>query len=81
MRLLEHAAAIELGTAERAAHVAEELTLDERLRYGAAVDRDEGTERARGLRMQRARHDVFSRPRLALDEDGRVVVAMRSRTA
>ena len=58
-----------LGRAgERAAHVAEELALEERLDDRGAVDRDEPLRAARPQLVQRARDQLLARARLAGDE-------------
>src|SRR5262249_58722966 len=53
---------------ERAAHVAEELALQQRFRYGAAVDRHEGLIVARALGVHRAREQLLAHAALAGDE-------------
>ena len=60
-----------LGRAgEGAARVSEELALEQRLGDGAAVDRDEGPGRARGLLVDEPRDPLLARAALAGDEDG-----------
>jgi len=50
--------------------VSEKLALEERLRDGAAVDRDERPRRTRGLLVDKPRDPLFARSALASDEDG-----------
>src|SRR5262245_66303030 len=71
-RLLEEARAIRGCTREGAAHVAEELALDERTGNGRAVDRDGTRGRARRPFMDCAGHKFFPGARLPEDEGGRV---------
>src|SRR5438128_375588 len=59
---------------ERAALVAEELALEERVREGRAVDGDEAAALALALKVDGARRELLAGPRLAVDEDGRVVL-------
>ena len=66
--LLEAAAARALRAGEGAALVAEELGLEQVLRDGRRVDRDERPRRARAVPMQRARDELLARARLAGDE-------------
>src|SRR3989442_14467402 len=58
-------------TREGAALVAEELTLEELVRDGRAVDRHEGSA-ARGVVVDGLGDQLLARPGLALDEHGRV---------
>ena len=50
--------------------MAEELTLDEGLRDGAAVDRDERPAGACASSMKLARDELFAGAGLAFDQDG-----------
>src|SRR5882724_9044655 len=59
---------------ERAALVAEELALEERVREGRAVDGDETAALALALKVDGASRELLAGPRLAVDEDGRVVL-------
>src|SRR5213080_1240156 len=59
---------------EGAALVAEELALEERVREGRAVDGDEAAALALALEVDGARGELLARARLAVDEDGRVVL-------
>jgi len=58
------------GAGKRAAHVAEELGLEQRLGNGAAVERHEAVYAARTVVMNRPRDNLFAGPCLAGDEDG-----------
>ncbi len=69
---LEHALLVGDGARERAAHVAEELALEEVLRQGGAVDGDEGMVPARPLEMDGPGGHLLARPALPRDEHGRV---------
>ena len=68
----ETAGLVLLGVGEGAADVAEQLRLDEGVRDGAAVDRDEGFARARPEVVDRPRDELLSRAGLPFDQDGRV---------
>ena len=57
---------------ERAARVAEQLALEQRLGDGAAVDRDERPGRARRLVVDEPRDPLLARAALAGDEHGGV---------
>ena len=88
--LAEEALAIAVGAGERAAHVAEELALEEVRRDGAAVDAEERPLRARARRCGRPRDDLLAGAALAGDEhrdvgvlhavDERVDAAHRARS-
>src|SRR5262249_10542327 len=54
---------------ERAAHVAEELRLEQRFRNRAAVQRDEAVHAPRAALMNGARDDFLARTRFARDQD------------
>ena len=69
VRLLEPALASADGAGERAAHVAEQLGLEQRLGNRAAVERDEPLRAARAVVMDGARHDFLARAGLAGHED------------
>src|SRR5262249_13611989 len=71
----ESAHAITVGTGKRAAHVAEELALDEVRADRTAVDDDERLVGARAPLHDLRRHELLARAALALDED--VDVALR----
>ncbi len=60
--------AVAVGAGEGAAHVAEQLALEEVGRDGPAVDRHQRVGGAPALVVQRARHQVLAAPRLAVDE-------------
>src|SRR5262249_10454045 len=66
---LERAGARIDRAGERAAFMSEELTLDERGRYGAAVDDDERLGGARARGADRTRERVFPGAGLAGEED------------
>ena len=66
------AAARSPGASEGAAHVTEQLALDERLGDGAAVDRDEGAVGAGTVRVNQAREDLLARPGLAGEQHGSI---------
>src|SRR5262249_13556240 len=72
VRELEGALARVDGARERAALVAEELALDERVAHRPAVDDEERLGPARRVRPDRAREHVLARAGLALEEDRRV---------
>ena len=57
------------GAGERAAHVAEQLGLEQRLRQRAAVDRDEPLVAARAVVVDRARDQLLAGAGLAVDQD------------
>ena len=59
------------GVGERAALVAEQAGLDQRLGDGGAVLVDEWPTRAPAGAMDRGRHEPFAAARLAQNEDGR----------
>ena len=56
------------GARERAAHVAEQFALKERLDHGRAVDGDEALRAARAQLVKRARDEFLARPGLSADE-------------
>ena len=60
------------GARERAAHVAEQLALDQRLGQGRAVQADERLARARRERVDRSRDQFLADARLARDEHRQV---------
>ena len=72
---LERSGAIAVGAGEGAAHVTEELALDEVRADRAAVDDDERLLRARAALHDLGRDELLARAALALDED--VDVALR----
>ena len=57
------------GAGERAAHVAEQLGLEQRFRQRAAVERDERPVAPRRVEVDGARHQLLARARLAGDQD------------
>src|SRR5262249_1342397 len=59
------------GTRERAALVSEQLALEELVRDGGAVERNERAV-PRGVVVDGLRDELLARPRLALDEHGRL---------
>src|SRR5262249_36468679 len=62
-----------LGRAgERSRFVTEELALEEGIRERSAVLRQERSLAAGRKRVDRARHDLLARSRLARDQDGRI---------
>src|SRR5438093_2004586 len=61
-------------TRERAALVAEELALEERVREGGAVERAEAAALALALEVDGAGGQLLTGPRLAVDEDGGIVL-------
>ncbi len=69
VRLLEPADAVADRAGERAAHVAEQLRLEQRLGNRAAVDRDELAAPPRAVVVNRARHQLLARAGLAADEN------------
>src|SRR5205823_3027612 len=71
---LEVALALPDGVGERALFVTEDLRLDEERRNGAAVECDEWLAAPARERVDRIRHDLLARARLADDEDVRVGV-------
>src|SRR3989475_9133630 len=60
------------GAREGALLVPEQLALEQVLGNGGAVDRDERPRGLRAVMMDGAGHDLLARPRLALDEHGRL---------
>ncbi len=64
----ERADPVALGPGERAAHVTEELTLDEVRRDGSAVDDDEGPLAARAALEDLGRDELLAGAALAFDE-------------
>ena len=64
----EQAGAIGAGVGERAAHVAEQLALEQRLGQRGAVDRDEGAGGAAAQAVQAARGDLLAGAALAVDQ-------------
>ena len=69
VRLLEASLTVADGAGERAAHVAEELGLEQRLGNRAAVQRDEPVHAPRAVVMNRARDDFLAGAGLAGDQD------------
>ena len=59
---------VRVGAGERAAHVAEQLGLEQRLRHGAAVDGDERMLAPQRVEVHRARDQVLAGAGLAGDE-------------
>ena len=72
VRRLEQARLVAVGAGERAAHVAEQLRLEERVGQAGAVDRDELRARAGALLVDQAGEDLLADAALAGDEDLRV---------
>ena len=70
VRLLESALPRADRAGERAAHVTEQLGLQQRFRNRAAVERDEPLRAARAVVMDRARDDFLAGAGLAGHEDG-----------
>src|SRR6185436_3593982 len=70
--VLERASPRGNGARERAALVAEELALDERVADGAAVDDVERLFRSLAREVDGAREHVLARARLALEQHGSV---------
>src|SRR5207302_8119896 len=70
-RFVEEPAPVALGAGEGAAAMAEELALEQRLGKRGAVLRQERRVRAGALAVDLARHELLSRPRLALDQHWR----------
>ncbi len=64
------ASAVRIG--EGAAHVTEQLALEERRRHRAAVDRDERLVAPVGELVHRARDELLAGAGLAGDEHGRI---------
>src|SRR5207237_10314671 len=58
------------GAGHGAENVTVQLGFERRLRIGAAVDRNEAIRAARAVVMNGARGELFSRSRLASDQDG-----------
>src|SRR5262249_12759087 len=71
-RGLEQAAARRERAGERAALVAEQLRLEQRLGQRGVVDDHEGPRGPRAGAVNRARDQLLAGPGLALDQDGRV---------
>src|SRR5256886_9791691 len=71
-RLLEAANFAGDRAGERALLMPEQLALEQVLRNRRAVDRDERSGRLGAVQVDGAGYDLLPRPRLALDEDGRV---------
>ena len=69
VRLLEPSLPVADGAGERAAHVAEELRLEQRFGNRAAVERDEPMRAARAVVVDRARDDLLAGAGLAGDEN------------
>ncbi len=69
----ETAAPVGDRTRERAAHVAEQLGLEQRRGQRGAVHRDEGLPGVRRVEVDRPGDELLSRPRLAADEHARPV--------
>ena len=72
VRQLEAADALCNGASERAFLVSEQLAFEQACRYSRAVELDEGVRAAKAEIVDRARDQFFSRPRLAVDEHGRI---------
>ena len=70
VRLLEPPLAVADGAGERAAHVAEQLRLEQRFRDRAAVERHEPVGAPRAVVMDRARGEFLAGAGLARDEHG-----------
>src|SRR6184192_3749889 len=66
--LLEEATAVAVGAGERAAHVAEEFALEQRLRDGGAVLDEQGSVPPRTAAVDGARDQLLARAGLALDQ-------------
>src|SRR5579885_1047100 len=75
VRFGKEPAPIALGPGERAAHVAEELALEQRLRERGAVLHDEGPAAPRPALMNGARQELLAGARLALEEHGHAAPA------
>jgi hypothetical protein len=56
------------GTRERAAHMTEQLALQQLIRNGSTVDRDERPTAAMAVAVNGARHQLLARSGLARDE-------------
>ena len=69
VRLLEASLPVADGAGERAAHVAEQLGLEQRLGNRAAVQRDEPMHAPRAVVVNRARHDFLAGAGLAGDQN------------
>ena len=69
VRLLEPPLAVADRAGERAAHVAEQLGLEQRLGNRAAVERDEAVHAPRAVVVNRARDDFLAGAGLAGDEN------------
>ena len=65
----------DLRVGERAARVAEELALEERVGNGRAVDRDEGAVLAAAAHVDRAGDELLAGAALAVDEHRGVALA------
>src|SRR5262249_5690397 len=72
--LAKQSTAVAIGARKSAAHVTEELALQEVFWDGAAVDADEGLLRPWPCIMDRARYHLFARTALADDEHRHVRV-------
>src|SRR5207244_7919542 len=70
VRRLEEALAVAVGAGEGAAHVPEELALEQRRRERRAVADDEGLVAQRREVVQRTRDQLLARAALAGDERG-----------
>ena len=68
MRGCERTHAIARRAGERTAHVPEQVTLDQRVGRGAAVEHDEGTGRARRGLVKGARHQLLAGAALAQEQ-------------
>src|SRR5579885_598427 len=73
-RQLDLAHAVVNRARERAALVAEELALEQRVGERGAVDGDEAAVLPLALEVNRPRRELLARPRLAVDQDRRVVL-------
>src|SRR5690606_10351799 len=68
----EHTEVILHGPRERAAHVTEELTLEQAAGDRRAVDGREGAVTAGRSLVEGPRHELLAGPRLAADQHGRI---------
>ena len=71
-RLLEPSALVAIRVGEAAAHVSEELRLEQRVGHARAVDRDEWAVRAAAALVNEPRDHFLADAALARDEDLRV---------
>src|SRR6478672_2784842 len=70
MGLFEQTTRVADGSGERAANVAKELRLEQRLGNRAAIDRYEGARRPAAVLMDGARDELLARSAVARDEHG-----------